>query len=175
MYRVRGMGAAGGAGSIVSGSIINTGAGITVDCNQTLPYILNSGCWQYSPATWAQLNSFSANAAAVMVPPAVPPAPTQTQLDTCADPSLSSADAAACANALVSSLAAQAETQTQANINAAAQTAPPVSQPSPPFCGDGSTQWISGVDNCVLLAGGAVAIFLLAFASAPKFVTGGRN
>lgn len=33
-------------------------------------------------------------------------------------------------------------------------------QPSAvPFCGNGSKQWISGLDNCTLLIGGGVALF----------------
>jgi hypothetical protein len=146
MYSVRrGLGA---AGSIVSGSIIDTGAGITVDCSQMSSWILNSGCWQYSPSTWAQLSSFAANETATLVPPAVPTAPSTAQVNACA----TADDPTACANALIQSLTNTAVSQTQANINAAAQTAPPVSDPTtPPFCGEGSTQWISGIDNCTLL------------------------
>ena len=34
--------------------------------------------------------------------------------------------------------------------------------PTPtPFCGTGSVQWITGIDNCILLTGGALAAVLL--------------
>jgi hypothetical protein len=88
------------------------------------------------------------------LPTAGPDAPTQAQLDTVA----ASPDPGSAAQDLVDQLAATALTNTQAAITAAN---PPPAPISPPFCGTGSTQWISGIDNCVLLGVSALCILLV--------------
>jgi hypothetical protein len=127
-------------------------------CSNTAYYALVGDCWDYSFSAWQQAAELGANVTAIMVPPTPVAPPSQAQLDTCSDPSLTADQASACASSLAQSLANAALAQTQANINAAAQGAPPVGSDTP-FCGTGSNQWISGIDNCVLL--GLVAIGVL--------------
>ena len=89
--------------------------------------------------------------------PSVPTAPTQAQLDAVANAS----DPGTAAAALAQSLSDQAVTETQANINASVQSLPDYTTTLAPFCGEGSTQWIAGLDNCTLLEFAAVALGVL--------------
>jgi len=127
MYRVRmGIGDV-SPGIFSSDPVVDPATGLTIDCD-SWSNIFNATCWGFGTTG---LN---------VTAPAVAPAPTQAQLDTVA----ASSDPGTSASALVQNLTNAAVTQTQAN-NAAAN---PVS-----FCGPGSNQWISGIDNCVLIAG----------------------
>jgi len=123
MYRVRGMGDAATSGS---------------------QYTPGDFFCTYFPTFL--MTSTDAMACEGMVAPAVPNAPTQAQLTACQN----SADPATCANDLVQTLTNQAVTETQTAIDTAVGNTPS-SPDSVPFCGDGSTQWISGIDNCTLL------------------------
>ena len=127
-------------------------------CSNTLYYGVVGDCWDYSFSAWQQAAELGANLNTITVAPTTPAAPSQAQLDACSDPSLTADQASACASSLSQSLSNAALAQTQANINAAAQDAPPVGTDTP-FCGTGSNQWISGIDNCVLL--GLVAVGVL--------------
>jgi len=104
---------------------------------------------------------------------AVVTAPTTAQVNACA----TAADPTACANNLVQSITNQAVTQTQANVQAAVNATPDnpyygLDVPTiAPFCGAGSTQWITGIDNCTLLeiaAAGIVGLIVLGAIGAAK-------
>jgi hypothetical protein len=149
-------------GACMSNVQVNPDTGQAVLCTWSNPSgLFNAACWGYG-TLWGPT-------ATLNLPTAGPDAPTQAQLDTVA----ASDDPGAAAQSLADTLAETALTNTQAAINAA--NPPPPSGPAP-FCGTGSTQWIAGIDNCVLLIGGAaVSIFLLSFLSAPRFISRGRN
>lgn len=103
--------------------------------------------------------------------PVVPSAPTQAQLAAVAN----SADPGTAASVLAQTLSNQAVTDSQAaNAAAVAATAgspyptlglPSVPGVTTPFCGDGSIQMISGIDNCTLLIGAGLTVLgVFAFA-----------
>jgi hypothetical protein len=115
--------------------------------------------WLLSPAE-------QTSCAVGLAPVAVPPVPTQAQLDAVA----AASDPGAAAAALTQQLSNQAVTQTQANTQAAVDASPSniyLTFPAPaPFCGDGSSQWVSGIDNCTLLeVVGAVVVGLIILGS----------
>lgn len=138
---------------------INPDTGAAVQCDFAHPLnIFNAACWGYG-------SLYGPTAALNVTAPAPPAVTTEAQLDEVQ----ASDDPTAAANALIQSLINQGILQTQAN-NAAANPPPPAPAPAAAaaaaaaFCGTGSTQWISGLDNCTLLLGaGAVVlgIFLL--------------
>ena len=67
----------GAAGAILYGSQVDTGLGTSVDCSQFGNWMLNTACWQLSPASWASLKT--ANQATYPLPPMpAPPAAPQT-------------------------------------------------------------------------------------------------
>jgi hypothetical protein len=140
----------------VSGQVATTDANAQI-CSNDFEYATTPGCWAYSLASWDQLASADVNTAATITMPPAPPAATQAQIDTCT----AAADPGTCAAALVQSLSNDQVSAAQAAINANAQTAPPVSPAPTPFCGTGSDQWISGIDNCVLLGVSAVGILFV--------------
>jgi hypothetical protein len=140
-----------------------------------------SAATYYQPGSWfcdlsdIFMTSAQAMVCAGMSAPAVPNVPTQAQLDAVS----TSSDPSAAASALVQSLTNDATTETQQQIQAGVNAVPdsPYSVPVSvtPFCGSGSTQWISGIDNCVLLAGGAIGVLgLMALieSSGAKFARG---
>jgi hypothetical protein len=124
----------------------------------------------YQPGSWFCNNMpdfvmTSAQLAACtgLAAPAVPGVPTQAQLDSVG----ASSDPGTAAATLAQSLSDQAVATTQAANQAAVAATPdtPYSVPlsTVPFCGDGSVQWITGIDNCTLLeilAAGAGLIWL---------------
>ena len=129
-------------------------------CSNYAYYAITTDCWDYAYSAWQQAAELGANLNAITVAPTTPAAPSQAQFDACSDPSLTADQASACASSLSQSLSNAALTQTQANINTAAQNAPPVGTDTP-FCGTGSNQWISGIDNCVLLGVVAIGVLVL--------------
>ena len=108
----------------------------------------------------AYLDSSCTAALSVPAPATVPP-PTQAQLDAVS----ASPNPGVAANQLVQTLANEAVTQSQANIATVNDVAPYVlptpPTPAAPLCGTGSTQWVSGIDNCVLLGIGGAGFLLL--------------
>jgi hypothetical protein len=63
-------------GQPIHGSVIDTGAGTTADCNVGWQWALNSGCWKYSPSAWSQMAQFQTPP--VPVPPPAVSAGTST-------------------------------------------------------------------------------------------------
>ena len=96
-----------------------------------------------------------------LFPRPLPFASTQAQLDAVS----ASPNPGVAANQLVQTLANEAVTQSQANIATVNDVAPYVlptpPTPAAPLCGTGSTQWVSGIDNCVLLGIGGAGFLLL--------------
>ena len=111
-------------------------------------YYVDPFCWSDSFAAW-QTALAQQNAVMTIPAPAVPGPPTQAQLDTCA----AAADPGTCAAALAQSLSDASVTGTQAILMDWATGIPSTTGTlgTTPFCGTGSTQWISGLDNCTLL------------------------
>ncbi len=103
----RGLGA---AGAILAGSVIDTGFGTSADCSQLGPWLLNSSCWTNSLSQWKAL---AAGQFPLPPAPAVPPAPTQAQLDAVA----ASPDPGAAASDLVQTLTDQAVTGSQSSLS----------------------------------------------------------
>ena len=147
--RNRGLGA---AGAILYGSQVDTGLGTSVDCSQFGNWMLNTACWQLSPASWAGLKT--ANQATYPLPPMpAPPAAPQTAEQAAAW----TPDAAL----------AQGMTTTQAQNMNFFQTANIPSDPAPD-CGDPWTAFVNptcgifGLPYVALGAAGLVVVWLLA-------------
>ena len=168
MYRWRrGMGAIPTPGS----SLIDTGFGIKVDCSQLGPWLLNSGCWSYSPATWAQMAQLPEPPA----PPAYPAVGAGTSLVPapykCADGSMatSATNCPEYSGAIDAATAAQSAAQ-KAGALAFFQSLPdnPAGPPQPcnalqsmttdadgnPVCSDSWWVWPAGI---LLLAAGLMS------------------
>ena len=125
----------GEAGAILQGSVIDTGFGTSADCNTWSGYLLNSGCWKYSPAAWEEIAAF-----------ATPPAPPAVRSpgDIIAPPA-SGTDAQQSVDALLARQMRDAQTQNQAFFNA---------QPYVPES-EATTTWL------LIGAAGIVALALL--------------
>lgn len=91
--------------------VTDLSTGQQIDCD-LWSNLFNSTCWGFGAAVDATVGVPST---LTILPPAVPPAPTQTQLDAVA----ASPDPGAAAQALVQQLTNQALAQSQANISSA--------------------------------------------------------
>jgi hypothetical protein len=78
MYRIRNRSGMGIVGQPIHGSVIDTGAGTTADCNVGWQWALNSGCWKYSPSAWSQMAQFAQPPSSVIAPPPAVDAGTST-------------------------------------------------------------------------------------------------
>lgn len=59
--------------NISNPSVIYTGAGTTADCSRFSQWLLNTGCWKYSPQAWNQMNAATIAVGPVPMPNVVPP------------------------------------------------------------------------------------------------------
>jgi hypothetical protein len=143
----------------------------TTDCSVMSQWLLAPACWSDSALGWQQLASQNLTLPAASVP--LPP--TDAQIEAVQ----ASSDPGAAADALAQSLSNQAVLSTDASVNA---TVIPTYADSlilnpfsglnlpglfPTFCGAGSVQLVTGIDNCTLalLTVGGIAglIGLVAF------------
>jgi hypothetical protein len=155
MYGLRGMGATVNPAS--PNLATNPDTGQVVQCDfANLSNIFNSACWGYG-------SLYGPSPTINLPPPAVVTPP---------PPSVSTGNmTGAQAEQVIQDLTNQAVLQTQQNIMDA--NPPGGNPPTTPFCGAGSSQWIFGIDNCVLL--GVAAAGLVGFVLFVEMTASGRR